>query len=225
MGDLLHHRPFHRVCPGAGAAPGRAAGGRGQGRRPAPARLADARAELCHQHPAQHPLFDFDDLRVPPVAADRRHDGGHQRHHRAFGGGGLPLCGPPGGDQPAGTGRRRHRGRPEHGRHPPADHHQGDDPRKPAQPCLQHDHRPDHHPGLFGHVGRHRRRRPGQGGHLLRLLPLPGRHHAGGRGAADRAGAAVPDHRHRHRHPQRQEIEKVTPPPPVTEGGQERSSL
>ena len=73
----------------------------------------------------------------------------------------FPFVAPPGGDQPAGTGRRRHRGRPEHGRHPPADHHQGDDPREYAQPCLQHDHRPDHHFGLFGHVGRHRRRRPG----------------------------------------------------------------
>ena len=41
------------------------------------------------------------------------------------------------------------------------DHHQGHDPRVPARPYFQHDHRADHHSGLLGHVRRHWRRRPG----------------------------------------------------------------
>ena len=47
------------------------------------------------------------------------------------------------------------------GRDPVPDHHQGHDPRVPARPYFQHDHRADHHSGLLGHVRRHWRRRPG----------------------------------------------------------------
>ena len=50
---------------------------------------------------------------------------------------------------------------PEHGRDSLPDHHQGHDPRVSARPHFQHDHCPDYHPRLLGHVRRHRRRRSG----------------------------------------------------------------
>ena len=49
-----------------------------------------------------------------------------------------------------------------------------------------------------------RRRRPGQDCHLLRLLPLPGRHHADRCRPADHSGPAVPDGGHSPVQPQRQ---------------------
>ena len=61
---------------------------------------------------------------------------------------------------------------------------------------FQHDHGPDHDPWLLGHVRCHRRRRSGQGGHLLWLLPLPDQHHDRLRRAADPAGAGVPVRRY-----------------------------
>ncbi len=42
-----------------------------------------------------------------------------------------------------------------------ANHHQGRDPRVSARPGFQHDHCPDYHPRLLGHVRRHRRWRSG----------------------------------------------------------------
>lgn len=105
---------------------------------------------------------------------------------------GVPLCGPPGRDQPAGAGPRCGGGCPEHGRYPDADHPQGDDPGVSAGTDLQHDHGPDHYFGLFGHVRRDRRRWSGQGGDLVWILPLSDRYHADLCGAAGAAGAAVP---------------------------------
>ena len=46
-----------------------------------------------------------------------RHGGWHHGYHRSAGGGGVPLCGASGGEQPPGGGPQHHRGRPEHGRH------------------------------------------------------------------------------------------------------------
>ena len=48
--------------------------------------------------------------------------------HRSAGGRGLPLCGPPRGDEPARAGRGRRGSSPEHGRDPLPDHHQSYDP-------------------------------------------------------------------------------------------------
>ena len=73
---------------------------------------------------------------------------------------------------------------------------QGDDPRVPARPDLQHDHRPDHHSGLLGHVRCHWRRWSGQDRPVLRLLPLPDRHYDRLRGAAGTDGAGVPKRGH-----------------------------
>ena len=42
---------------------------------------------------------DSDDHGVPPVPAHHRHGGRYHSHHRSAGGGGLPLCGPSGGEQ------------------------------------------------------------------------------------------------------------------------------
>ena len=53
-----------------------------------------------------------------------------------------------------------------------ADHLQGDDPRKRAVPDSERHHLPDYHSGLLRHERHHRRRRPGQGRHRLRLLPV-----------------------------------------------------
>ena len=61
---------------------------------------------------------------------------------------------------------------PEHGRNAHADHLQGDDSRKRAVPDPERHHLPDHHSGLLRHERHHRRRRPGQGRHRLRLLPV-----------------------------------------------------
>ena len=63
-------------------------------------------------------------------------------------------------------------------------------------PHLQHDHCPDHHPRLLGHVWCHRRRRSGQDRPVLRLLPLSDQHHDRLRCAAGAHGAGVPDRRH-----------------------------
>ena len=60
-------------------------------------------------------------------------------------------------------------------------------------PDLQHDHRTDHHSGLLGHVRRHRRRRSGQDRFVLRLLPLPDRHHDRVCHFAGADGSGVPD--------------------------------
>ena len=55
---------------------------------------------------------------------------------------------------------------------PHADHLQSDDPRECSLSHPERDHRPDHRPGLLRHERYHRRRRPGQDRHRLRLLPL-----------------------------------------------------
>ena len=79
---------------------------------------------------------------------------------------------------------------------PVPNHHQGNDPRVPARPDLQHDHGPDHHSGLLGHVRCHRRRRPGQDRPFLRLLPLPDQHYDRLCHPAGAAGADLPDRWH-----------------------------
>ena len=61
---------------------------------------------------------------------------------------------------------------------------------------LQHDHGPDHHSGLLGHVRCHRRRRPGQDRPFLRLLPLPDQHYDRLCHPAGAAGADLPDRWH-----------------------------
>ena len=143
LGDALCdgavHAPGHRHRP----APGRAAGGGRKGRRPAPAQGRAACAERHHQPAALRPVSDFDDHGVPSVPAHHRHRRGHHGHHRSAGGGGVPVRRPAGGGQPAGGRPQHHRGGPEHGRHPRADHLQGDDPRERPQPAAERHHRPD----------------------------------------------------------------------------------
>ena len=63
-----------------------------------------------------------------------------------------------------------HRGRPVHGLLPLPDHLEGDFAGEPALPGGQLHHRIYHHSGLRRHGWRHRRRRPGQDCHQLRLL-------------------------------------------------------
>jgi len=53
-----------------------------------------------------------------------------------------------------------------------ADHLQGNDPRERSLPDPECHHRADHHSGLLRHERHHRRRRPGQDRHRLRLLSL-----------------------------------------------------
>lgn len=55
---------------------------------------------------------------------------------------------------------------------PAADHHQGADPRKHAQPDCQRNHCCHNHSGVWRYGRCDRRRRPGQGCHQLWLLPL-----------------------------------------------------
>ncbi len=74
----------------------------------------------------------------------------------------------------------------------------------PARPDFQHDHGPDHHSGLLGHVRRHWRRRPGQDHPVLRLLPLPDRHYDRVCHPAGAHGAGVPERGHLLGDPERQ---------------------
>ena len=65
-----------------------------------------------------------------------------------------------------------------------------------AGPHFQHDHGPDHHSGLLGHVRCHWRRRSGQDRPFLRLLPLPDQHYDRLCHPAGAAGADLPDRWH-----------------------------
>ena len=49
----------------------------------------------------QRAFPDLDDLRFSADPYHRGHHRRHQGHHRPAGGGGLPVCGASGGDQPA----------------------------------------------------------------------------------------------------------------------------
>ena len=64
--------------------------------------------------------------------------------------------------------------------------------------------------GLLGHVRRHWRRRPGQDRPVLRLLPLPDRHHDRVCHPAGAHGAGVPERGHLLGDPERQAPAEVT---------------
>ena len=64
-----------------------------------PLPLAAAGTQRHHQPPALGSLPDPDDYGIPPVPAHHRHGGGYHSHYRSAGGGGIPICGPSGGEQ------------------------------------------------------------------------------------------------------------------------------